>query len=257
MGKASSSKKVARAASTGGGRTSRGRTPWLWYGSMTMVVLLGTLILWVSRADLDRAAADPPVIGKDHWHAAYGIFVCDKFLPDRGDVGPDRLGIHSHSDGLIHIHPFASRSSGKNARLGIFMDQIDVDLSRTRLELPDQEPLVSGESKCGDKVGEVKVRQWNNPGDEAPTDVTGDPNDLRLRQAQVITIAFVPDGTDIPKPRSAGNVNNPSDLGETPQPAPETTVPTTAPPTSEAPPTTGSPTTAPAAPPPPPGTSVP
>ena len=256
MGKASSSKKVARAASTGGGRTSRGRTPWAWYTSMTLVVLLGTFLLWISRADLDKAAADPPVIGKDHWHAAYGIFVCDEFVPDLGDAGPDRLGIHSHRDGLIHIHPFASRSSGRNARLGIFMDQIGVELSRTRLELPDRDALVSGTSKCGSEAGRVRVRVWRNPGDEAPTDVSGDPNDLRLRQAQVITIAFVPDGVEIPKPRSAGNVNNPSDLGENPQPSPETTVETTTPPPSEVPPTTGAPTTAPA-PPPPPATSAP
>ena len=256
MGKASSSKKVARAASTGGGRTSRGRTPWLWYTSMSLVVLLGSFILWISRSDLDRAAADPPVIGRDHWHAAWGVYVCDKFVPDLADVGADRLGIHSHGDGLVHIHPFASRSSGKNAKLGIFMDQLDVKLSRTRLDLPDRDPLVNTTSKCGGKPGKVRVVTWNNPGDENPVDVTGDPNDLRLRQAQVIAVAFVADGTDVPKPRSASTVNSPSDMGETPQPSPETSVPTTSSPTSEAPPTTGAPTTAPA-PPPAPATSTP
>ena len=256
MGKASSSKKVARAASTGGGRTSRGRTPWLWYTSMSLVVVLGTFILWISRSDLDRAAADPPVIGRDHWHAAWGVYVCDKFIPDLGDVGPDRLGIHSHRDGLIHIHPFASRSSGKNAKLGIFMDQVDVKLSRTRLDLPNRDPLVSGTSKCGDKTGKVRVVTWKNPGDEAGVDASGDPNDIRLRQAQVLTIAFVADGTDVPKPPSSRNVNSPSDLGETPQPSPDASVPTTAPPAPDAPPTTGAPTTAPA-PPPGPATSTP
>src|SRR5438874_1552697 len=41
MGKASSTKKVTRAASTGGGRTNRGRTPWLWYLSIGLGVALG------------------------------------------------------------------------------------------------------------------------------------------------------------------------------------------------------------------------
>ena len=248
MGKASSSKKVARAASTGGGRTSRGRTPWVWYTSMTLVVALGAFLLFVSRADLDRAAADPPVIGKDHWHAAWGVFICDKFIPDLPDNGADRLGIHSHADGLIHIHPFASRSSGKNARLGIFMDQVGMKLSATRLEVPKREPLKNGD-KCGDKPGKVRVVQWKNPGDKAGLDVTGNPTRLRLRQAQVITIAFVPDGTEVPKPKSASTVNTPSDVGENPQPTPETPTSTSAP-AAEPVPTTGAPTTAPPAPPP-------
>jgi hypothetical protein len=230
MGKASSSKKVARAASTGGGRTARGRTPWLWYLSMTTVVTLGILGIALSRSDLDKAAANPPVIGKDHWHAAYGIFICDEFHPGLTDSQGDRYGIHSHGDGLIHIHPTSSNSAGDNARLGIFLDEVGVKLSSDSLEMPDrEEPLVSGKSKCDGKVGRVRVVEWETPASETEERISGDPNDLRLKQAQVITIAFVPEGTDVPKPPSAGDVNNPTDaptdLGTpattpTPTPAP-------------------------------------
>ena len=45
MGKASSAKKVARAARTGGGRTRRGTTSWVWPGLMALVVVIG-LSLW-------------------------------------------------------------------------------------------------------------------------------------------------------------------------------------------------------------------
>ena len=235
MGKASSSKKVARAASTGGGRTARGRTPWGWYLSMSTVVILGVLGIAVSRADLDSAAADPPVIGQDHWHAAYGIYVCDSFHPGLSDTEGDRYGIHSHGDGLIHIHPTSSTSAGKNATLGVFLTEVGVELTENSLKLPgDDEERVSGETKCGDKVGRVRVVEWETPASDIQKRVSGDPNDLRLKQAQVITIAFVPEGTSIPKPPSAGNVNSPSDLPEdlgtptsTPAPASEgaTTVP--------------------------------
>ena len=49
MGKASSNKKVLRAASTGGGRTSRGSTPWGWYSVVAVAVVLGTVGIVFSR----------------------------------------------------------------------------------------------------------------------------------------------------------------------------------------------------------------
>src|SRR5687768_1760383 len=119
MGKASSSKKVARAARTGGGRTSRGRTPWMWYTTMGIVVVLGVLLVGISRADLgSQANAVAPIANKDHWHAAIGFFVCDKYVSPPQDpnpeVKPDVLGVHTHGDGLVHIHPFSRRAAGKN-----------------------------------------------------------------------------------------------------------------------------------------------
>ena len=43
MGKASSAKKVARAARTGGGRTRRGTTSWVWPGLMAAVAKITPL----------------------------------------------------------------------------------------------------------------------------------------------------------------------------------------------------------------------
>jgi hypothetical protein len=244
MGRASSSKKVARAASTGGGRTARGRTPWVWYSAITLVVALGVYGIYISREDLSQAAADPPSIGKDHWHAAYGINICGKWHPGLTDTQGDRVGIHSHGDGLVHIHPTSSTSAGKNARLGVFMTEEGVKLTKTSIDMPDAKKLSNGD-KCGGKPGELKVVQWQTPDDSTAEPVTGDPNQLKLKQAQVITIAFVAKGTKITKPQSASQVHTPSDqptdLGTpatTPSPAstPET-----------APSTTGASTTAPPA----------
>jgi hypothetical protein len=246
MGKASSSKKVARAASTGGGRTARGRTPWVWYLSMSSVVILGVMGIAVSRADLSKAAADPPVIGQDHWHAAYGIYICDSFHAGLNDREGDRYGIHSHGDGLIHIHPTSSTSAGDNARLGVFLREVGVKLTKTTLDMPDGEPLTSGKSKCDGKVGRVRVVEWETPDSDIDKRVSGDPNDLRLKQAQVITIAFVAEGTDVPKPPSAGNVNSPSDAPSDLGTPSTTPTPTSEGATSTTPPTTTAATTAPA-----------
>ena len=58
MGKASSSKKVARAAGTGGGRTNRGRVPWMYYLALAAVVILGTATVGQSRENGDGIAKD-------------------------------------------------------------------------------------------------------------------------------------------------------------------------------------------------------
>jgi hypothetical protein len=247
MGKASSSKKVARAASTGGGRTSRGRTPWVWYSVMTLVVVLGVLGVYTSRSDLSEAAADPPAIGKDHWHAAYGVNLCGKWHAGLTDTQGDRYGIHSHGDGLIHIHPTSANSAGKKARLGVFLTEVGVKLTATSIDMPDSEKRSNGD-KCGAKKGEVKVGVWETPDDDTVELIKGDPNDIRLKQAQVIAIAFVPEGTKLQQPPSAGQVHKPSDLPSDVGTPASSVPPGSSPPGSsptESPATTGAPTSAP------------
>lgn len=230
MGKASSSKKVARAASTGGGRTSRGRTPWVWYSVMSLVVLLGVLGIYTSRADLDKAAADPPAIGKDHWHAAYGVYICGSYLPPLvAQMGI--LGIHTHEDGLIHIEPRSARAAGKNARLKLFLDEVSLKLTKSTLELPGDKKYTDGD-KCEGKKGDLRVLLWETPDDDTPEVLKSDPNTLRLKQAQVIAVVFAPEGAEIPKPPTAGKVTEASEPAPMPPPGAPTTsgVPTTAPP---------------------------
>ena len=55
----------------------------------------------------------------DHWHAYLGVNVCGTWLPERarrsrtGRTKPSvRAGLHSHGDGLMHIHPFSSDEAG-------------------------------------------------------------------------------------------------------------------------------------------------
>ena len=128
MGKASSSKKVARAAVTGGGSTKRGARPWGWYTAMGLVAVLGMAGVVSSRAERQTALNPikaekprPPEPSRrfagDHWHAAYGVYLCDRWLPAiRSDRDPQ--GIHTHNDGVIHIHPFNRQAAGRRATLG-------------------------------------------------------------------------------------------------------------------------------------------
>ena len=216
MGKASSNKKVARVARTGGGRTARGRGSLLWPGVLTLTVVLGTTLIFVSRAQ-NQASADhlPPRRG-DHWHAAYGFYICDKFLPPITNQN-DPIGIHTRGDGVVHVHPTSVASSGKSATFARFMEAVNGNVSRSEIKVPGQKTMKNG-MKCGKKPGRVEARVWT-PGSTNGTLVAGNPADVRFTDQELITIAFVPAGTQLPPPPSATQLNRLSDV------APSTTVP--------------------------------
>src|SRR5918994_1642769 len=114
MGKASSSKKVARAARAGG-RSSAGRQRNLLFpGVIGAIVLLGSALVWYAADERKGDTDIPPVIG-DHWHAAVGIYVCGEWQPDIPEF-ENTTGIHTHGDGVIHIHPFSQSGAGENVQ---------------------------------------------------------------------------------------------------------------------------------------------
>ena len=215
MGKASSNKKVARVARTGGGRTARGRGSWLWPGVLTVTVLLGTFLIVYSR-DQNQTTVDslPPQRG-DHWHAAYGIYLCDKFVDPILDQN-DPLGIHTHGDGVVHVHPTAAASSGKNANLGVFMEAVNGKVSSSEIKVPGAKTMKNGD-KCGKKDGRVEVRTWEKgaSADDKGKLVAGDPAKMRFRDNELFTVAFVPEGTKVPQPPTASTLDNLSDVTTT------------------------------------------
>lgn len=212
MGKASSSKKVSRVARTGGGRTKRsGQSSSLLFPAVIgMAVVLGVFLIWFSR-DQRKPDTSPPQPG-DHWHAALGFNVCGQFAPSIPDNGLDPLGIHTHGDGVIHVHPFTSLAGGRRAALGLFLEALDLDVNEDRIDVPGAEPKNNGDL-CSGQPGRVQVKVWDT---RSPTDsgrtVSGDPADIRLGDHQLITIAFLPDGADLPKPPSEPQLDNLSDV---------------------------------------------
>ena len=227
MGRASSSKKVARAASTGGGRTARGSRPLGWYAAIAAVTVLGIAGIVFSRAEYRQelaAGADgtAPIANQDHWHAAYGIYACDEFLPPLTDER-DPKGIHSHADGIIHIHPFVRSAAGRNATLEVFADAAGLELSDDRIEVPGGETYEVGEDDCGgeDAIVQVKVD------DEVITEEVGN---IKLEDGALITIAFAPKGAEIPEPPTKDDLSRLDPTTDEVIPEGETTTP---PPTDE------------------------
>jgi hypothetical protein len=223
MGKASSTKKVARVARTGGGRTARGRGSWVWPGVLTITVLLGTFLIIYSRDQNQSSASDTPPLRTDHWHAAYGFNICGEWQSDLPQP-TTLIGLHTHGDGVIHVEPQGTADTGKNATFGRWVSgQPDLEVDADSLQLPGGKKYENGDD-CDGKNAEVRTLV---NGEE----VIGDPKDIRIRQGQTITIAFVPDDFKLTPPPNAEAKIQIADSGQTEQNKPgEVFATTTAPP---------------------------
>ena len=267
----SSTKKAAKLAQSGSGKKVRFQGGMLFPAVVTLVFVLGISLVVYARQSRPSVDASGAPLQSDHWHHAYGFYLCDTWFQLEGDAeqqGTDnftqyqRSGIHSHDDGLMHWHPFTSVSVGSNARLGVFLDTYNVDLSNDKLTFPESqqaalERQVAGEDSQREDVlewedgdtctvdgseenAELKVVVWNNFTDtDDGTTYIADFDNIRLdRDQMVVAIAFVPDDTDVSMPPWApelptlgevdSGVVNPNDVlapdsGDTPADVPSTT----------------------------------
>jgi hypothetical protein len=167
--------------------------------------------------DGDEPSADQsgPAIG-EHWHMAIGFSRCDEELPFQADAEGDPDGIHTHADGLIHIHPFSNDAAGANAQLGVFLDVVGAEFADSVLTLADGGPLDPAQG-CDGEPAELVVARWASPDDptpevtvvEKPADLTDIPLDT---DGGVLAVAVVREGTVPALPPSAATVGAPSDL---------------------------------------------
>lgn len=212
MGKASSSKKVARAARAGG-KAKGQRRQVAFPAAMVVLVVLGLSLVAFARST--NPGDGSPQLG-EHWHAAYGVYLCDRWVSNFSDRGADSLGIHTHDDGLIHIHPFLAGATGESATIGKFFEQVGMDVSDSSITLPPGEQFRSreyknGETTCDGERARVVTAHWDDAvtaGDQRPDDVrTSDISGEHFDTDQgAYTIAFLPEGEDIPPPPSAADI---------------------------------------------------
>ena len=221
MGKASSAKKAARIAKTSGGRRVRSQQGLVFPVALAVVLTLGLALVVYGRAtskqDLGAPTLNTGSEPGDHWHSAYGTYICGEYLPNLGvGVEPDPGGIHTHQDGVIHVHPFQTATTGRNARLSDFFGQTGLDVTSTKIQLPEDPALgdSSGQTfengdECPDgQSGAVKVLVWEDAaGTAGPQVFVADIGRIRFtNNGMAFTFAFVPEDTDvstIPKPPTA------------------------------------------------------
>lgn len=149
-----------------------------------------------------------PLQNYDHWHSVYGVWDCT-LADGAGDWVPhfasnqDVSGIHSHNDGVIHIHPFHEWSAGENAQLGLFTTEMQVELSDDAMVLDDGRELREGVTTCNGEPATLHLRHWDfdfqAETGEAPQIITENLASARFendREAWVI--AFAPLDAELP-----------------------------------------------------------
>ncbi len=167
-----------------------------------------------------------------HWHSAYGIYQCDRYLdPFDGTEFADPVGLHSHDDGLIHIHPFLLRVSGAKARLGNWMEAayLTANSSQLRFPTPGKRPgtgqlsvpsdfvTLKAKSTCKDKKGkfvdaQISLYVWDSEKDKSASVYGGGFGDVRVGEDKAYAFVIAPKGTKIPKPPSMAALDKPSDV---------------------------------------------
>jgi hypothetical protein len=212
MGKSSSAKKVARAARAGGATSQGKKRNLLFPISIAAVVIVGVLVVGFARGTNSKASAESPAV-TDHFHAAYGIYVCDKFLDPLTDPGGDTLGIHTHGDGIVHIHPFGSAAAGKNATMETWGKTDGLTFSKNGFTVNGT--TYDNGFDCNGQPASVKLYVWNADDTSAAPQIvsTSDIGSFRFKTDRLaITLAVVPDGTDVPPPTSIPTLDNLSDV---------------------------------------------
>lgn len=216
-----------------------------WFMPLVVLILLlgiGSIAFLATQRETNIGVQ--PEAGEDHWHNAFGVYNCDQFLPtiDIELAG----GIHTHGQGLIHIHPFNPAESGRDATLGVYLEATEATLTDSKYEPgPFEQPVTLDESVgCGSEPSELVLAYWSDVNDtEAePEFIREDLNDFRfVDDFGAITLALIPEGTepaDVPRPPAWQRllVVDDSLTGGNEIPVPElgTTVPADTTPTTEA-----------------------
>jgi peptidylprolyl isomerase len=182
--------------------------------ALAALALVGGLVACGDDGDDDVDAggqgpdteAEGPELG-EHWHVAYSFVVCGEELPPATDRGADALGIHTHEDGLIHVHPFLAAAAGKEATFGTFLDQIGASISDDGLALPDSD---ADTGECDDAV--VRVGQWDSAiaaaeGADPDRVITEDLDQIVLApDLSALTVVVGPEDDPIPPPPSATDI---------------------------------------------------
>jgi hypothetical protein len=216
----SSTNKAARLAHKGKGKKVRFQGGTLFPLIVAIVMVLGIGTIVYARQSQPAEDSSPPTVD-DHWHIAYGFYLCGEWQQLAGNLESgstpatrefQRTGIHSHDDGVIHWHPFGAAAVGKRAKLGVFLDVYGVELDNDALRFPDDqlggEEYVEGETECDNEDAELQVVVWDSytDTDDGTTYIANFDNIRVSKNSMVFAIAFVPRDTDIPMPPWAADL---------------------------------------------------
>lgn len=159
-----------------------------------LVVLLGVGGIIASRGG-NRGPTGPGPAPGDHWHAPFGINICGQWKPDFDTSMAS--GVHSHSDGQIHIEPRSAAQAYTNANLGAFLEAAGGDVTSSSIKLSEGTKLADGD-RCPGLDNQTASLRWQVDGNEKPKG--SDPAAYVPNDGEVVALAFLPDKVEIGVP---------------------------------------------------------
>ena len=133
----------------------------------SLIVVGGLLLVVFAR----RATRRPPPTTRrrgparptnqsDHWHAAFASTSAARTAPGAGRAD-DKLGIHTHGDGVIHIHPFVTPGGrqGRQARAVLRSGRVACHRLRDP-RCPTRRSTAKAQTTCNGKPAQVEVGFW-------------------------------------------------------------------------------------------------
>jgi hypothetical protein len=119
-----------------------------WLLTRLLVALLAALaVAVIARQFTSSSTPGHPLTGEDHWHAPYQIFICGQQQPNFPTWNG---GVHTHSDGVIHIHPVRPEEEGDGARLVKWFEYGGGNLTQSEMLMPGDSHTFTNGDQCPD-----------------------------------------------------------------------------------------------------------
>ncbi len=179
--------------------------PGLFVANLGLILVAGLAAIVFFALNRESNIGVAPEASIDHWHTAYLVHDCGSDLPPTAEF-PTTDGLHTHGDGLLHIHPYNPSVSGNNATLGEYFAASGAELTDVSFTTGSSDfvsAVMSEEAGCDGEDAELQLAVWRNAFDETaePEIITENLADFTFETAgMAITLALLPEGSEIPRP---------------------------------------------------------
>ena len=180
---------------------------------VVFIILVGVAVVAIAR--IQREAESRPGLS-DHWHSAYTVWDCTDgedgahqpiFEGRRNRQGYpyDPEGIHSHADGLIHIHPFTANAAGEDAIMAKFFDSMFVTMDQNGITATEFGVISAVDAVCDGQPAVMQIVRWSNAltavRDQPDERIYTDFGNVRFKKdGEAFTIALAPRDAVVPLP---------------------------------------------------------
>ena len=118
-----------------------------WLLTRLLFVLLVALAVVVFARQFSNGSTVTAPSVEDHWHATYRVYICGQRQPNFPFW---EAGVHTHDDGVIHVHPLLPPEEGEGARLTRWFEYGGGKLTRSEMRMPGSGEEYKNGDECPD-----------------------------------------------------------------------------------------------------------